>query len=192
MTFLRLFLVAVLGMAVCAAARAEELVAGVFDPPRAAPDFTLPGSSGEPLELAHYRGKVVVLGFGFTNCTKVCPVTLATLGAAMRELGDTGKDVQVLYVTVDPERDTAGQMKQYLAAFHPSFLGGTGTEEQLAAVRKEYGIMAEKHAGPGNYQYGHSSFTYLVDREGKLRALMPYGHPAADYVHDLRALLAQP
>ena len=192
MIFLRMVFLGLLGVAVSAAANADELVAGVFDPPRMAPDFTLPGSNGEPLELADYRGRIVVLGFGFTNCTKVCPVTLATLGAAMRELGDAGKDVQVLYITVDPERDTAEQMKKYLAAFHESFRGGTGTEAQLAAVRKEYGIMAEKHAGPGNYQYGHSSFTYLIDREGKLRALMPYGHPAADYVHDLRALLAQP
>lgn len=188
----RLLLAAVFCAATSFPASAVELVAGVFEPPRMAPDFTIPGSDGEPLELADYRGRIVVLGFGFTNCTKVCPVTLATLGAAMRELGDAGKDVQVLYITVDPERDTAERMKKYLAAFHQSFRGGTGTEAQLAAVRKEYGIMAEKHAGPGNYQYGHSSFTYLIDREGKLRALMPYGHPAADYVHDLRALLAQP
>ncbi|HET7842644.1 MAG TPA: SCO family protein [Xanthomonadales bacterium] len=192
MTLARLLVLAVLAVALSPAASASELVAGVFEPPRTAPGFTLAGSHGEPLELAKYRGKVVVLGFGFTNCTSVCPITLATLAAAMKELGAAAHDVQVLYVTVDPERDTAERMKAYLNAFDPSFRGGTGTEEQLAAVRREYGIMAEKHAGPGNYQYGHSSFTYLIDREGKLRALMTYGHAARDYVHDLRALLAQP
>ena len=190
--FVRLALLAVLGAAIFSTAGATELKAGVFEPPRTAPGFTLVGSHGEPLELADYRGKVVVLGFGFTNCTSVCPITLATLAAAMRELGESGRDVQLLYLTVDPERDTAERMKSDLNAFNPSFRGGTGTEEQLAAVRTEYGVMAQKRAGPGNYQYGHSSFTYLIDREGRLRALMPYGHPAADYVHDLRALLAQP
>jgi protein SCO1/2 len=188
----RLLFLAVLGMAALRPAGAAELKAGVFEPPREAPAFTLEGSHGEPLRLADYRGKVVVLGFGFSHCPDVCPITLSTLRAALRELGDAGKDVQVLYITVDPERDTAQRMREYLGAFHESFRGGTGTAEQLAAVRKAYGIMAEKRVVPGTYLYGHSSFTYLVDREGRLRALMPYGHPAADYVHDLRALLAQP
>jgi protein SCO1 len=183
-------------VALCAAtmlpARAAELKAGVFEPPRAAPDFTLAGSHGEPLRLSDHRGKVVVLGFGFSHCPDVCPITLSTLRAALRELGEAGEDVQVLYVTVDPERDTAQRMKEYLGAFHESFRGGTGTPDQLAAVRREYGIMAEKRVVPGTYLYGHSSFTYLIDRDGKLRALMPYGHSAADYVHDLRVLLAQP
>lgn len=181
-----------LGVAAAAASAAVELKAGVFEPARTAPAFTLAGSHGEPLQLADYRGKVVVLGFGFTNCPDVCPITLSTLGAAMRKLGDEGKDVQVLYVTVDPERDTATRMKAYLGAFHESFRGGTGTAEELAVVRREYGIMAEKRMIPGTYLYGHSSFTYLIDREGRLAALMPYGHPAEDYVHDLRALLARP
>jgi protein SCO1 len=98
--------------------------------------------------------------------------------------------VQVLYLTVDPERDDAGRMRQYLTAFHPSFLGGTGTPEQLAAVRRDYGIMAERKAGPDG-DYSHSSFVYLIDRRGDLRALMTYGRGAQDYVHDLRLLLAE-
>ena len=176
-----------------APARAEDvsLKAGVFEPARAAPDFTLQGSDGKPLTLSHYHGKVVLLGFGFTSCVAVCPVTLGTLAAARKALGDRAGDLQVVYVTVDPERDDAAQMKKYLAKFDASFVGGSGSEAQLAAVRKDYGIAAEKAAGPDG-SYNHSSFVYLIDREGRLRALMPFGHPAADYVHDVDALLAAP
>ena len=179
---------------VAASARAdggEALKAGVFDPARAAPDFTLPGSDGSELKLSRYRGKVVLLGFGFTSCVAVCPITLGTLAAAHKKLGARGNDVQVVYVTVDPERDDAPRMKKYLAAFDPTFIGGTGSDAQLAAVRKDYGIAAEKVAGPDG-SYTHSSFVYLIDREGLLRALMPYGHPAEDYIHDIGILLASP
>src|SRR5678816_2674109 len=177
---------------VAASARADDgeaLKAGVFDPARAAPDFTLPGSDGSELKLSRYRGKVVLLGFGFTSCVAVCPITLGTLAAAHKKLGARGSDVQVVYITVDPERDDAPRLKKYLAAFDPTFIGGTGSDAQLAAVRKDYGIAAEKVAGPDG-SYTHSSFVYLIDREGRLRALMPYGHPAEDYIHDVGMLLA--
>ena len=177
-----------------ACARADDgatLKAGVFDPARAAPDFSLAGSDGSELKLSHYRGKVVLLGFGFTSCVAVCPITLGTLAAAHKKLGARGDDVQVVYITVDPERDDALRMRKYLSAFDPSFIGGTGSDAQLAAVRKDYGIAAEKVAGPDG-SYTHSSFVYLIDREGRLRALMPYGHPAEDYVHDVGILLASP
>jgi len=179
---------------VAASARADDgeaLKAGVFDPARAAPDFTLPGSDGSELKLSRYRGKVVLLGFGFTSCVAVCPITLGTLAAAQKKLGARGSDMQVVYITVDPERDDAPRMKKYLAAFDPAFIGGTGSDVQLAAVRKDYGIAAEKVAGPDG-SYTHSSFVYLIDREGRLRALMPYGHPAEDYIHDVGILLASP
>jgi len=165
------------------------LKAGVFSPPRQAPAFSLSGSNGAPLTLADHRGKVVLLGFGFTSCTEVCPITLGTLARVHRLLGAQAADVQVVYVTVDPERDDAAQLKRYLGAFNASFLGGTGSAEALAAVRKDYGIMATKVAGPDG-AYDHSSFVYLIDRDGRLRALMPYGREAEDYVHDVRILLA--
>jgi protein SCO1/2 len=167
------------------------LKAGVFEPARVAPDFTLQGSDGSNLKLSRYRGKVVLLGFGFTSCAAVCPITLATLAAAHKSLGAKGSEVQVVYITVDPERDDSARMKKYLSGFDPSFVGGTGTDAQLAAVRKDYGIAAEKVAGPDG-AFTHSSFIYLIDREGRLRALMPYGHPAEDYVHDLGILLVSP
>lgn len=169
------------------------LRAGVFEPPRAAPDFTLPGTAGGPLSLRDWRGKVVVLGFGFTHCPEVCPVTLATLAAARKQLGADAADVQVLWITVDPERDDAARLRAYVTAFDPSFVGATGAEAQLAAVRKDYGIAAARVRKAGQPDsYSHSAFTYLIDRQGRLRALMPYGHPAADFVHDLRILLAAP
>ena len=167
------------------------LKAGVFEPARMAPAFTLQGSDGGELDLARYRGKVVLLGFGFTSCTQVCPITLLTLAQARKQLGAQADELQVVYVTVDPERDDAARMKQYLAAFDPGFVGGTGSAEALAAVRKEYGIAAAKQAGPDG-DYTHSSFIYLIDRAGRLRALMPYGRPSEDYVHDVRLLLAAP
>jgi protein SCO1/2 len=174
-----------------AAAASEQpgLKAGVFDPPRAAPAFRLEGSDGRPLELSRFRGKVVILGFGFSSCTDVCPVTLATLAQAHRKLGAEASQVQVLYLTVDPERDDAARLRAYLAGFDPAFLGGTGTPEQLAAVRNQYGIAASRRTAGESYGFDHSSYTYLIDRSGNLRALMPYGQSADDYVHDLKILL---
>ena len=175
------------------AAHADDttLKAGVFDPPRAAPDFTLQGSDGAALKLSAYRGKVVLLGFGFTSCTAVCPITLGTLAQVQKKLGEQARDLQVIYITVDPERDDAAQLKKYLGSFNPAFVGGTGTDAQLVAVRKDFGIAAEKVAGPDG-SFTHSSFIYLIDREGKLRALMPFGHVAEDYIHDVRILMAAP
>lgn len=173
------------------ASSAPELKAGVFDPPRDASQFTLQSSGGGKLELKNYRGKVVILGFGFTMCTDVCPVTLATLKLARRKLGPAADDVQVVYITVDPERDNPARMKEYLHAFDPTFIGGAGGAAELAAVRKDYGIVAEKHVKGSSYSVAHSSYTYLIDRRGRLRALMPYGRSADDYVHDLQILLAE-
>jgi protein SCO1/2 len=187
-----LALIACVGFASTNAAQsAPDLKAGVFDPPRAAPEFTLQGSNGKALKLSDFRGKVVILGFGFTSCPDVCPTTLGVLGQAHKRLGAQGQDVQVLYITVDPERDTPERMHAYLQAFDASFIGGTGAADQLAAVRKEYGIQANRKQYGENYTFGHSSFIYLIDRKGLLRALMPYGHSPDDYVHDAKLLLSQ-
>jgi protein SCO1/2 len=170
-------------------AQLEALKAGIFDPARDAPDFSVHGSDGTPLTLGRYRGKVVVLAFGYTNCPYVCPVTLGVLAQAQRNLGARGSMVQVIYLTVDPERDSAQRLKQYLASFDPTFVGGTGTAPQMAAVRKSYGVTAEKVGTGKDYAVTHSSFVYLITRDGKLRALMPFGHKADDYVHDISMLL---
>lgn len=165
--------------------------AGAFDPARVAPDFQLRSSNGGELNIDHYRGKVVLLAFGFTSCTAVCPTTLNTFAVARRELAAAAADVQVVYITVDPERDDTARLKKYLGSFDTTFVGGTGTEPQLAAVRKDYGISAQKQVLGDSYTYAHSSFTYLIDRKGRIRALMPYGHSPDDYVHDLTLLLKE-
>jgi protein SCO1/2 len=183
------FILCMMAALIAATANADALRAGAFDPPRQAPELALNGSNGTALNLSAYRGKAIVLGFGFTSCTNVCPVTLAVLAQARKQLGPQANDVQVVYVTVDPERDTAAQLKKYLSAFDPTFVGGTGSPGRLAAVRKEYGISAEKKVIGDSYFYNHSSFTYLIDREGRIRALMPFGSKAEDYAHDLKVLL---
>lgn len=167
------------------------LKAGVFDPPRKAPDFSLQGTDGHELKLSRYRGKVVLLAFGYSSCPSICPTTLATFARARRQLGAAAQGVQVVYVTVDPERDGPERLKTFVTKFDQTFVGGTGTPAQLEAVRKIYGISAEKIPFGNTYAYTHSSFTYLIDRNGMMRALMPYGHSADDYVNDVRILLSE-
>jgi protein SCO1/2 len=190
---MRIVLLALVLLAAAAHAADGRLKAGTFDPPRLAPDFTLDGSDGRALKLSGYRGKVVMLGFGFTNCPEVCPTTLSRLARAKKKLGDGGRDLQVVYVTVDPARDNPERMRTYLTRFEPSFIGGTGTQQQLDKVQKEYGIHTALKLGqdPANYAFDHSSFVYLIDRAGSLRALMPYGRSADDFAHDAAILLAR-
>jgi protein SCO1 len=188
---IRAALLVLLGVAALArAAEPPALKAGVLTPVMAAPEIALSGTDGKPLNLARFRGKVVLLAFGFSNCGEVCPITLATLAGARKKLGSDAAHVQVVYVTVDPERDTAAQMKKFLGAFDPTFVGGVGTRAEIDAAQAMYGISSSKNVNTdGSYTIGHSSSIYLIDRAGGLRAVMPYGHPADDFVHDLKILL---
>jgi protein SCO1 len=169
---------------------ADLFKAGVLSPAMPAPELALQGSDGKPLSLQRFRGKVVMLAFGFTSCGEVCPITMATLAGARKKLGDDATDVQVVYVTVDPERDDAARMKKYLASFDPTFVGGVGSRAEIDAAQKSFGISSTRQVYPdGNYTIGHSSSIYLIDRDGRLRAVMPYGHSSDDFVHDLKILL---
>lgn len=168
----------------------SEMRAGAYDPPRQAPDFQLPGSDGSSVTLERYRGKVVLLTFGFTYCAAVCPTTMATLAQARRTLGEAGEQVQVIFVTVDPARDAPAHMRDYLKAFDAGFIGATGTPAALAAVRQGYGVTAIKRGTGDSYAMDHTSSIFLIDREGRLRGMMPFGHDPADFVHDIRLLLA--
>ena len=172
------------------AAPPQGLTAGAFDPPHAAPAFALRGSDGSAVTLARYRGKVVLLTFGFTHCAAVCPTTLATLARARRGLGEAADAVQVIYVTVDPQRDSAAHMRRYLAAFDRSFIGATGAPDALASVRRDYGVTAVREGTGPDYAMAHTSSIFLIDPAGRLRAMMPFGHDAADFVHDITLLLA--
>lgn len=189
-----LFVLLATGAALLLVARgtqpSQAMKAGVFDPVAAAPDFALHGSDGSQVTLARYRGKVVLLSFGYTHCAAVCPTTLATLAQARSGLGAAAGKVQVIYATVDPERDSAEHMRRYLAAFDPTFIGVTDTPEALAALREAYGVTAARQGTGPDYAMAHTSSIFLIDPAGKLRAVMPYGHDAADFVHDVRLLLA--
>jgi protein SCO1 len=170
--------------------RTEAMKAGAFNPPHMAADFSLPGSDGSRVTLERYRGKVVLLTFGFTHCAAVCPTTLSTLAQARAGLGEAADSVQVIFVTVDPERDDAAHMRDYLAAFDPSFIGATGTPAELADVRAKYGVNAVKQGRGSDYVMAHTSSIFLIDPAGRLRGMMPFGRDARDFVHDIRLLLA--
>jgi protein SCO1/2 len=170
-----------------------QLKAGVFEPALAAPALALPATTGKPFSLADYRGKVVVLAFGYTHCEAVCPVTLAMLAQAQQLLGADAARVQVVFASVDPGRDSVQQLASYLKGFDPHFVGITGSAPQVAAVMQAYGVNAERHpvGNSGDYVIAHSSSVYFIDRKGRLRALLPFGRPAADVAHDVRALLQE-
>lgn len=170
--------------------RPEGMTAGVFNPPHEAPEFSLRGSDGSEVTLARYRGKVVLLTFGFTYCAAVCPTTLATLAQARSRLGKSADSVQVIFVTVDPARDDAPHLRRYLTAFDRSFIGATGAPDGLATVREKYGVTAVQQGTGSDYAIAHTSSIFLIDRAGKLRALMPFGHDAQDFVDDIKLLLA--
>jgi protein SCO1/2 len=165
---------------------------GIFEPPREAPAFTLDGSHGRRLQLRDHLGKVVIVEFGFTYCETVCPVTLARLTEVHQKLGSAARDVQLIYVTVDPKRDTPERLREHLTYFNSSFLGATGTREEVGAVLKAYGVVAEEVVSRNpalGYEVNHSSSLYLVDRQGMLRGLVPFGTPADDILHDVKLLL---
>jgi protein SCO1/2 len=190
-TYKRLLAMLLFATVAAAMASAPAFKAGVFDPPRPAPDFTLQGTNGQELRLSQLRGKVVLLAFGYSHCLSVCPITLHTFAQALRQMGTAAAGVQVVYVTVDSQRDTAEKLKAFVGSFDPRITGGTGTEKQLAQVRKDYGVTATRIPDGNSYMYDHSSSIFLIDRAGRIRALMPYGHPPEDFVNDVRILLGQ-
>jgi len=156
-------------------------------------DFSLQDPTGATRSLADFRGKVVVVFFGFTQCPDVCPTTLSTLAEAMRLLGPDADRVQVLFVTVDPERDTAALLAEYVPAFDKRFLGLRGDEAALEQTAKEFKVIYQKVPGatPDTYTVDHSAGTFVYDPAGRLRVYMGHGQTAEAFAHDIRALLSQ-
>ena len=154
-------------------------------------DFKLVDHNGKPRTLADFRGKVVVMFFGYTQCPDVCPTTMAELATVMQQLDADAGRVQVLFVTVDPERDTAELLSQYVPAFNPTFLGLRGDAEATADVAKEFKILYQKQPGstPGSYTVDHSAGTFLFDPQGRLRVYLSYGQGPDAFAHDIRELL---
>ena len=155
--------------------------------------LALTGHDGRPRTLADFRGKIIVLFFGFTQCPDICPTTLAEMARAMTALGSDAERVQVLFVTLDPERDSAEILSRYVPAFDPRFLGLYGNLEATRAVAKEFKIFFEKSPGstPGSYSIGHSAQSYVLDTQGRLRLFVRHERLATDLPHDVRLLLAE-
>ncbi len=152
----------ILASATCV--RAADL-AGVM-----APDFTLSDQHGNPFTLSKERGRPVVLFFGYAHCPDVCPTILANLVRAKTSLGSAGSHVTIALVTVDPARDTAATLGQFVAAFDPAILGLTGSERRLANVYRAYHVRIVKQpGGSGDYLVSHTAFVYYIDKAGRLR-----------------------
>jgi len=156
-------------------------------------DFHLTDHRGRPVALADFRGKAVMLFMGYTHCPDMCPTTLAKMAAAVRKLGKDGDRVQGLFMTLDPKRDTADVLAQYVPAFHPSFLGLHADEQQTADLAGKFKLFfkAQKADSSGNYTIDHNSVVYVFDPQGRLRLYMKGDTPVADMVHDLKQLIAK-
>jgi protein SCO1/2 len=153
-------------------------------------DFHLFDTNGKPHGLADYRGKVVVLFFGYTHCPEVCPTTLADLAQVMRVLGPDAKKIQVLFITLDPERDTAEILSKYIPSFDPAFVGLWGDSQATAQAAKSFGVNFQKQADKyGGYTLDHTDGTYLIGLEGKPLWLSRYGQSADLLAQDIKMLL---
>jgi protein SCO1/2 len=155
--------------------------------------LALSDENGTPRQLSDYRGKVVIVFFGYTSCPDVCPITLAELAAVMKKLGPDADHVQVLFVTFDPARDSGPVMKRYLDNFDPRFVGLHGTDQQTAAAAKEFKVFYQKVDGPtaDSYTIDHQAVSYVFDQQGNPRLFVTDSTSSDDWVHDLKILLDQ-
>lgn len=185
-----LTLVVVLAMLLWWWLRPAQLHGAELQPGAVVADFELLGSGGAPVRLSDFRGKWTALYFGYTFCPDVCPTTLSDLAVMMRALGNLREDVQVVMVTVDPERDTPERLAAYLRYFDPSFLGLSGAPEAIAAAATQFGVFYEREPRSGDdYLVHHTSTVIVIDPEGRMRVVYPYGVSGADMATDLRYLM---
>jgi protein SCO1/2 len=155
--------------------------------------LNLTDQDGRARSLADFKGKVVVVFFGYTQCPDVCPTTMAEVAEVKRALGPDGERLQGVFVTVDPERDTAALLKAYLGSFDPSFVGLRGSEEQTRAAAKEFKVFYAKVPGktPDTYTMDHTAASFIFDTEGRVRVYVRYGAGAQPLVDDIKLLLAE-
>ncbi|HVL57289.1 MAG TPA: SCO family protein [Burkholderiaceae bacterium] len=155
-------------------------------------ELALDDHFGKPRTLADFRGKVVVVFFGFTHCPDVCPTTLLTIANALKQLGPQADQVQVLFVTLDPERDDAKMLAQYVPAFHPTFIGLRGDAAATQKAAREFKVFYQKTplSTPGNYTVDHTSAAYVIDKQGRLRLFVRHTQTAEQLAQDLKQLLS--
>lgn len=162
-------------------------------PPKPATDFTLTAHTGERVSLRDFRGKLVLLYFGYTHCPGLCPTTLANVAQVLPQLGARAHQVQLLMVSVDPERDTPDRLAAYVPHFHPSFLGLTGSATEIAAVAPLFGIYYEKEESTtaASYMVNHSTTLMVIDQQGIMRLIIPFGTAVRDIAADVAFLLRE-
>lgn len=155
-------------------------------------DFPMPDLDGRPRSVADFKGKVTVVFFGYTQCPDVCPTTMSELAAVKKQLGADGDKLQAVFITIDPERDTAEILKAYMGSFDPSFVALRGTPEQTLELTKSFKAFFRKVSGkePGSYTMDHTAGAYVYDPQGRLRLFVRYGQPVEAWVSDLKQLLA--
>lgn len=168
-----------------------QLKGTVYPEPRPTPDFTLTNAQGQPVALHDFSDKVVLLYFGYTFCPDVCPTTMAELAKVQRQVDDEGRSLQVIMVSVDPQRDTPQVVQEYVSSFHPTFIGLSGTEAQIAAAAEPLGIYYEAQEGSAEsgYVVDHTARVFLVDQQGELHLSYSFATPAEDIASDLRVLM---
>lgn len=154
-------------------------------------DFELPSTVADTSRLSDFKGKVVLLNFGFTTCPDVCPMVLTRMSKALNELGDERSKVQPLFVSFDPERDTIDRLKQYVHYFGDDFIGMTGTPEQIRTVTRQYGVvyLPQKSASAAGVLFAHSDYIYLLDQQGRVRALYANSDSIDKMVDGIESLL---
>jgi protein SCO1/2 len=154
-------------------------------------DFRLIDHHGRQRTLADFRGKVVAIFFGYTHCPDMCPTALAELAQALKQLGRESDGVQVLFITVDPERDTQKVLAQYTPAFEPRFLGLYGDASTISAIAASFKVFfaAQRPNASGNYTVDHTAAVYLIDRRGRPRLYVGGGRTVSGMVHDIKLLL---
>ena len=142
-------------------------------------DFTLTDARGRKRSLREFRGKIVALYFGFTTCPDICPTDMLAIGQALKDLGKDARAIQPLFVTLDPARDKPAVIAEYARNFHPSFVALTGSDAEIAKVAKAYKVFYERVPieGASGYTIDHTSFTYVIDRQGKYVGFIPPGTP---------------
>jgi protein SCO1/2 len=158
-----------------------------------AKDFQLTDHTGKVRTLADFKGKAVLVFFGYTQCPDVCPTTMVEMANVRKELGPTGDKLQVLFITVDPERDTPELLSKYVPAFDASFLGLTGDKVAIEKVAKEFKIFYQKVQGKeaGSYTMDHTAGSYVFDPQGRIRLFVRHGQGTEPIVHDLKVLLSE-
>jgi protein SCO1/2 len=163
----------------------------LIDPPVPAADITLADQNGNVFQLSEQKGKIVLIFFGYTHCPDVCPVTLSQFKQIKQQLKQGAENIEFVFISVDPERDTPEVIGRYVTNFDASFLGLSGSPAELASVMKSYGVFAQKtnDDGQGNYLVDHTARTYLVDQQGNWRLTYPFGMETEQIIADVSYLL---